>query len=185
MSATSTSTAIPTSSFRIGDIARAAAGGLVANRLRAVLSALGIAIGIASMVAVLGIASSSRAELVATLDRLGTNLLSVSSGTSFLGEDVELPATSTDMVERIGPVQSTSSITSVDAAPYRNELIPTAQSGGLGVRAADPDLLEVLEATLADGRFLDEAAVELPVTCLLYTSPSPRDGLLSRMPSSA
>lgn len=165
-----TNTAIPTSSFRVGDIARAAAGGLVANRLRAVLSALGIAIGIASMVAVLGIASSSRAELVATLDRLGTNLLSASSGTSFLGEDVELPATSTDMVERIGPVQSTSSTTSVDAAPYRNELIPTAQSGGLAVQAADPDLLEVLEATLADGRFLDEAAVEIPVTVLGSTA---------------
>ena len=27
--------------------------------------------------------------------------------------------------------------------------------------------------------------IENPFTCLLYTSPSPRDGLLSRMPSSA
>lgn len=165
-----TPTAIPTSTFRAGDIVRAAAGGLVANRLRAVLSALGIAIGIASMVAVLGIASSSRAELVATLDRLGTNLLTVSPGTSVLGEDVQLPATSTAMVERIGPVQSTSSTTRVDAAPYRNDLIPPSQSGGLAVEAADPDLHEVLEATLADGRFLDAAAAELPVAVLGSTA---------------
>src|SRR5665647_3802533 len=30
-----------------------------------------------------------------------------------------------------------------------------------------------------------EPAFTLVLTCLLYTSPSPRDGLLSRMPSSA
>ena len=33
--------------------------------------------------------------------------------------------------------------------------------------------------------FLAVAASGLVITCLLYTSPSPRDGLLSRMPSSA
>ena len=32
---------------------------------------------------------------------------------------------------------------------------------------------------------LNAAAEMMPVSCLLYTSPSPRDGLLSRMPSSA
>ena len=30
-----------------------------------------------------------------------------------------------------------------------------------------------------------DGAEDLPITCLLYTSPSPRDRLLSRMPSSA
>lgn len=156
--------------FRPGDIARAATGGLVANRLRAVLSALGIAIGIASMVAVLGIASSSRAELIATLDRLGTNLLAVTSGTSFLGDAVELPAPSTAMVERIGPVETTASTTSVDAAMFRNELIPSERTGGLAVHTADPDLLDVLNGTLASGRFLDTAPADLPVTVLGATA---------------
>ena len=35
------------------------------------------------------------------------------------------------------------------------------------------------------GKFTTLADVQLPDNCLLYTSPSPRDGLLSRMPSSA
>ncbi|MFT6943147.1 MAG: putative ABC transport system permease protein, partial [Nitriliruptoraceae bacterium] len=146
---------LPPSSFRLGDIARAAAGGLIANRLRAVLSALGIAIGIASMVAVLGIASSSQAQLIATLDRLGTNLLSVSPGTSFLGEDTDLPAVSTAMVERIGPVEVTASTTDVDASVYRSELIPSGETGALRVRAADSSLLQVVGATMASGRSLD------------------------------
>lgn len=161
---------LPTSTFRLADVARAAAGGLAANRLRAVLSALGIAIGIASMVAVLGIASSSRADLLATLDRLGTNLLTASAGTSFLGDSVELPAPATPMVERIGPVERTASTTSVDASVYRSELIPSSRGGGLGVSAADPQLLEVVGGALASGRFLDDAPADVPVVVLGATA---------------
>ena len=39
----------------------------------------------------------------------------------------------------------------------------------------DPDLINAGKQTIS----------ELPHTCLLYTSPSPRDATLSRMPSSA
>ncbi len=63
------------------DIARTAAVGLRTRKLRAALSALGIMIGIASMVAVLGLSESSKSELLAQLDRLGTNLLTVQAGT--------------------------------------------------------------------------------------------------------
>ena len=66
---------------RAWDCARAA--------LRAALSALGVAIGIAAMVAVLGISDSSKAGLVAELNELGTNLLTVAPGQTFLGEDAQ------------------------------------------------------------------------------------------------
>ena len=42
---------------------------------------------------------------------------------------------------------------------------------------------KILYSLKASGGFNDEVSVVY--TCLLYTSPSPRDGLLSRMPSSA
>ena len=87
------------------DALRLGATGLRARRLRAALSALGIAIGIASMVAVLGISDSSKADLLATLDRLGTNLLTVVPGQTFLGEDADLPDTASRMIGRIGAVQ--------------------------------------------------------------------------------
>ena len=41
------------------------------------------------------------------------------------------------------------------------------------------------EALLSAIEGHDSADIELVTDCLLYTSPSPRDGLLSRMPSSA
>ena len=63
--------------------------GLRARPLRAALSALGIAIGTAAIVAVLGLSSSSQAGLLAEIDRLGTNLLTVEAGQSLTGQDGE------------------------------------------------------------------------------------------------
>ena len=65
--------------------------GLRTRRLRAGLSALGIAIGVAAIVAVLGLSASSQAGLLGEIDRLGTNLLTVTTGQTLFGETAELP----------------------------------------------------------------------------------------------
>ena len=109
------------------------------RRLRAALSALGIAIGIAAMVAVLGI-STSRADLLARLDRLGTNLLRVTPGETFFGAEAKLPEESLGMLRRIGPVQRVAATANTDATVRRSDLIPEAETGGISVLAADPEL---------------------------------------------
>jgi putative ABC transport system permease protein len=93
--------------------------GLRARRLRTALTAVGIAIGIAAIVAVVGISESSRANLLASLDRLGTNLLTVTAGQSLLGSDSALPEESSGMVERIRPVQAVSGTTNVEVSVRR------------------------------------------------------------------
>src|SRR6266545_6474463 len=90
------------------DVLRLAGYGLGARPLRVFLSALGIAIGIAAMVAVVGTSTSSRAELNRLLDALGTNLLTAAPGTTLFGEQVTLPDDAVAMVGRIGPVESVS-----------------------------------------------------------------------------
>jgi putative ABC transport system permease protein len=149
-----------------GDILRIATAGLGSRRLRSALTALGIAIGIAAMLAVLGIAESSRATLLAELDRIGSNLLTVGSGQTFLGDDSSLPEESTSMIDRIGPVESASSVTSVSATVRRTDLIPAAETSGISVQATDHDLLETLGATLAAGRFIDDAVDGYPAVVL-------------------
>ena len=48
------------------------------------------------------------------------------------------------------------------------------------------EVVEAPDGTLEQGDFKIKKKPKKPNTpCLLYTSPSPRDGLLSRMPSSA
>jgi putative ABC transport system permease protein len=150
-----------------GDLFRVASVGLRSRRLRASLSALGIAIGIAAMVAVLGISESSKSHLLAALDKLGTNLLVVEPGEGFIGnEDAVLPATSETMLRRIAPVEDVSSVTSVDATVLRTDLAPSEQTGGITVKAADTRLLDTLVGRMADGEWLDEARAGLPVVVL-------------------
>ncbi len=148
------------------DTVRAAGIGLRTRRLRSFLSALGIVIGIAAMVGVLGLSESSKSDLLAQLDKLGTNMLQVEAGTGIGVGSGELPEGAPSMVSRIAPVQAVSSFGTVDANVYRTDFIPPEQTGGIAVLAAGPNLLETLQGTMADGVFLDEAPSEYPVTVL-------------------
>ncbi|MPZ73671.1 MAG: FtsX-like permease family protein [Nitriliruptorales bacterium] len=149
------------------DTLRVAFSGLRTRPLRAVLSALGIAVGIAAMVAVLGISASSREQVNEQLRQLGTNLLTVTPGQQLLGGDAKLPEDSVDMVARIGPVRAVSAIGTVaDASVYRNQHIPEQQTNGLAVNAARTDLLDTVSGTVASGRWLDDALAAYPTVVL-------------------
>jgi putative ABC transport system permease protein len=149
------------------DIVRLAAYGLTARPLRVVLSALGIAIGIAAMLAVVGISTSSRAQLNQLLSELGTNLLSASPGTSLFGEAATMPDESVAMLGRIPEVEAVSAIgVLADARIYRSNRIPASQSGGLAVYAARLDLLETLSASVAAGSWLNGATSTYPAVVL-------------------
>ncbi|MGF1663691.1 MAG: ABC transporter permease [Kineosporiaceae bacterium] len=154
------------SRLHAGDLLRVGAVGLLTRRLRAALSALGIAIGIAAMVAVLGISESSRQDLLSSLDRLGTNLLTVQAGTGLGAGDAALPASADDMLARVGPVESVATTTSVDATVRRTDLVPEGDTQGLSVRAADPGLLSALAGEVATGEWLDAVRSDLPVVVL-------------------
>jgi len=159
-------TTLRRSTLHAADVLRVGSVGLLSRRLRAALSALGIAIGIAAMVGVLGISQSSSAALLSSLDRLGTNLLTVQAGTGIGAGDATLPTTSELMLRRIGPVQTVSSVTSVDATVRRTDLVPETRTQGLTVKAADLDLVESLAGSVANGRWLDAASAQLPVVVL-------------------
>src|SRR4030095_16367155 len=115
------------------DVMRVGGVGLRTRRLRAALSALGIAIGIAAMVAVLAISESSKSDLIATLDRLGTNLLRLAPGQTLFGEDAKLPEEADAMIGRIAPVEEVSSVELVDATVRRTSYITEEVTGGISV----------------------------------------------------
>jgi putative ABC transport system permease protein len=146
-----------TSRLLPADLLRVGAVGLRTRRLRAALSALGIAIGIASMVAVLGLSESSRAGLLHQLDRLGTNLLTAAPGQTLGGEDATLPETTPQSLRRLGGVQRVDSVRSLDATVRRSDRIDPDETGGIAVDAADPGLLDTLGGTMTRGRFLNDA----------------------------
>ncbi len=150
------------SKLHFTDLVRAATVGIRTRKQRAALSALGIMIGIAAMVAVLGLSQSSKSELLAQLERLGTNLLTVQPDPGLGRGSGTLPASATDMIARIRPIESTSMLSAVSANVYRNDLIPTGKTGGISVQAVDQDLLDVLGGSMADGVWFDEARAAYP-----------------------
>lgn len=158
--------AVERSRLRFADIPGVGSLGLRSRRGRAVLTALGIAVGIAAMVAVIGISASSRADLLAELDQLGTNLLQVEAGQSRFGEASELPTTAPDMIRRIGPVESAAATRNVPTTVRRTDQIDDSVTGGISVTATEPELLATVGGSLADGQFLDDATAAFPTVVL-------------------
>ena len=153
--------------LRPTDLLRLATVGLRTRKLRAGLSALGIAIGIASIVAVLGLSSSSQAGLLNEINQLGTNLLTVTNGQNLFGQTAELPAAAPGMIARIGPVtnvQDTGLVPGISA--YRSPFIPSVETNALSVDAASLGLLETAGTTVAQGTYLNAATATQPVAVL-------------------
>jgi putative ABC transport system permease protein len=154
------------SKLRPRDALRVAATGLRARPLRAVLSALGIGVGIAAMVAIVGISASSRAKVDQQLRALGTNLLTIEPGETLGGDTATLPSESVDMVARIGPVDTVSAVGTVDANVYRSDRIDEALTNAISTLAVRTDLLDTVAGEVKSGRWLDAALAEFPTVVL-------------------
>jgi putative ABC transport system permease protein len=166
-----TTTSPRASRLRASDLVALASIGLRTRKLRAGLSALGIAIGVAAIVAVLGLAASSSATLLAEIQTLGTNLLTVSNGQTLAGATAELPDAAPAMIHRLPGVigvQDTGSVGSVNV--YKSPLIPSIETDGLAVEAASLGLPAVAGTSLGQGRFLNAATSREPVAVLGATA---------------
>jgi putative ABC transport system permease protein len=148
------------------DLLRVGSLGLRSRRVRALLSALGVSIGIAAIVGVLGISQSSKSGLLAELGRLG-NLLTVQAGNTAFGQQTELPTTSEGMASRVGPVTYVTEIASIgNTYVYRSSFIPAIDTNGISLTATDAALPATLGASLAHGTFLNAATAHYPAVVL-------------------
>jgi putative ABC transport system permease protein len=152
--------------LRLGDLARLASVGLRTRRVRAALSALGIAIGVAAIVAVLGLSASSQAGLLAEIDRLGTNLLDVTNGQTLFGQSAELPDTAPAMIARIGPVTQVQYTGSLNGNVFRSPLIPTIDTNAISITAASLGLPHAVGTSVWQGSYLNAATEREPVVVL-------------------
>ena len=153
--------------LQFSDLTRLSTVGLRTRKLRAGLSALGIAIGVAAIVAVLGLSASSQAGLLNEINQLGTNLLTVGNGQTLTGAAAELPTTAPAMIGRISGVQQVQATGAIsDTNAYRNPYIPSVDTNALTVQAASLGLLPVVATTVARGHYLNAATAKEPVAVL-------------------
>jgi putative ABC transport system permease protein len=148
------------------DLLRVGSLGLRSRRVRALLSALGISIGIAAIVGVLGISQSSKSGLLNELGRLG-NLITAQPASNALGQPTELPTTSEGMVSRVGPVTNVSELGAIsNVYVYRNSFVPASDTSGISLTATDAALPATLGASVAHGTFLNAATARYPAVVL-------------------
>lgn len=154
------------SRLRPSDVLRVGASGPRARKMRTALSALGVSIGIAAMVGVLGLSESSKSALLDEISALGTNLLTVEASSGFGAGDSALPETSAASVARMDPVETASAVYGVDADVLKNEFVDPGETGGLTVVAADETLLDTLNGEVADGQWLNSTTSQYPAVVL-------------------
>jgi putative ABC transport system permease protein len=141
--------------------------GIRTRKMRAALSALGIAIGIATMVVVTGIPASSQKALLQQLSSLGTDMLraGIADTPDGAGKPA-FPVESTSMVARIGPVRSVAAVANLHLSVSRSDRTEQGDGAGLTPLAATPNLLTLLKGKLSSGRYLDATSSRLPMTVL-------------------
>nr|CEL22126.1 Protein of unknown function DUF214 [Kibdelosporangium sp. MJ126-NF4]CTQ92907.1 Protein of unknown function DUF214 [Kibdelosporangium sp. MJ126-NF4] len=141
--------------------------GVRARPMRAVLAALGIAIGVAALIAVVGIPASNQSALNERLAALGPNLLRVEPGDDrATNKKAVLPTDAQPMIARIGHVSGASATGDTGAKVWRSDLVPRAESGGLQVVAAHLDLPTLLRAEIRTGGMLTPVTERFPVAVL-------------------
>jgi putative ABC transport system permease protein len=162
--------------LRPSDLARLATAGLRTRKLRSGLSALGIAIGVAAIVAVLGLSSSASAGLQNEISALGTNLLVVENGQDLAGQTVELQPAAPAMIGAIGGVTEVQETGSVTGDVYSSPLIPAVDTNAIGIDAASLGLPRAVGTTVAQGSYLNAATAQEPV-CVLGAAAAQRLGI--------
>ncbi|MFD4373376.1 ABC transporter permease [Streptomyces sp. NPDC058486] len=163
-------TGLRTARLGPADIVRLGGTGLRTRPLRVFLSALGIAIGVAAMIAVVGISGSGQAEVDRRLDALGTNLLRVAPGETLDGAEAKLPVESVAMIGRVPPVEQVAATGATGAHLYRNDRIAVGRTGSLDVLAAGSDLLPAVGGRVRKGRWLDASTEKYPAVVLGATA---------------
>jgi len=136
------------------EILRVSLAALRANKLRSVLTALGIVIGVAAVITMVALGAGARAAVAAQLDALGTDLLSIYAGQSFwhgvaTAERVSLTSDDAQALMRDAP-----SLRAVGPTLGGNLQVKLGNRNvNVDVSATTADFVAVHRVALARGRF--------------------------------
>ena len=132
---------------------------ILANKMRSLLTMLGIIIGIASVVSVVALGNASQAKIMAQINSMGTNTIDIMPGTGFgdmrSGRVKTLKVSDSNYLAQQGFVDnSTPSVSASGTLVYGNYSL-TAQLRGVGAQ-----YFEVKGRDIAQGRVFSEREVD-------------------------
>jgi len=145
---------------RLRELVRVAAAGLMARKVRTLLIMLGPILGVAAIVAAIGINESSKGYLKAKLQELGTDLIVANAQDAIggFGQSPRIPAEAVGRVSRLPDVTSvtgTLQIANIVTLPFE-AAYDYYRAFPVPVIATGLNLPETMEVPLASGRFLND-----------------------------
>jgi macrolide transport system ATP-binding/permease protein len=149
------------SSMSIADLANEALAGLFARPVRMSLTVLGTVIGLAALVATLGLSQTAGNRIVGRFDELAATEIVVSKSAVAAGDASALPWDAPARLLRLNGVVTSGNVSTVDVGTRQVSTSPvsdpTRQSEfKLTVQAASPGLFPAVRAQLRTGRLSDE-----------------------------
>ncbi|MFZ6002774.1 MAG: ABC transporter permease [Actinomycetota bacterium] len=143
---------------RFRELLGVAFAGLAARKSRTLLIMLGPTLGVAAIIAAVGLTDSAKGDLKQKLRELGTDLIVAEASSSFGTDTPKMPvdavarALDVPTVERVAAVSELSGIV---VTPYE-EAADVYETVPIPVLAADFQLPSVLDVSMVTGRWLNE-----------------------------
>jgi putative ABC transport system permease protein len=145
------------------DLVSVAIGGLLARKVRTLLLLMGPVIGVAAIVAAVGLTDSAKGDLKRKVAQLGTNLITATAASSFGSQKPKLPADAVKRAEQVDTVEKVSAVvqlTDITVSPYEKAR-KKYETTPIPVLAADTRLPYVLEVPMVSGRWISRADAQL------------------------
>ena len=140
-------------------VLRVALRALTAHKMRSFLTMLGVVIGVAAVIALVAVGQGAQAQVVSQFESLGSNLLTVSAGTSFGFRPGGLQESTSQLTnDEVEAIQGLATAVRLVAPQYNANT--TATHGGnttnLNVYGITPEYAQVRNWELASGRFITD-----------------------------
>ena len=150
--------------MRVSEVLGVAWEGLTTNKLRALLTMLGVIIGVAAVIVMIAISAGTEATIAEQINSLGANLIFVSpyfarSGPT-AGRQQQMPSLTFDDAEAIVEHVSTVVGFAVDQQTSQTVKFGSVSLDGVTVIGTTPDFPSVRDVKVADGRFFNEKELE-------------------------
>jgi putative ABC transport system permease protein len=144
------------------ELLRLAAGRLATSRLRSALTMLGVIIGVASVVALVGVGQGATSGITSQIESLGTNLLTVNAGSSSVGLTRQAAGSADTLtLDDMNAIASLNGIAAVAPQISTSGLvIYGANNETTTVVGTTADYATIRNETLAQGAFLNPASVD-------------------------
>ena len=140
--------------MNINEVFRISWEAILKNKVRSLLTMLGIIIGVAAVIIMIAISSGTEATISDQITSLGTNLIFVSTAFTRMGPGVD---TSVQLVlsDATAIADNISGVTSVVVEQDASETVKagSVSLSSTSITGASPDFLKVRDLTVASGRF--------------------------------